>query len=139
MGDLVDSGGNGKENIPDHVFHLHGQAEDIALIWGLGFEVDDDNDPAPQNIPSTEKTPEGTASAEEVVTAEDWQGVCPCKAMNTQNSNPTLEGVSEATIGGLTNLGIFLICLLVSYTKDTILVETNNNIMGKDLTWDKFL
>ncbi len=41
----------GKE-IADFVFHAHNWAEDITLIQNLGFEVDDNNAPAPQNIPT---------------------------------------------------------------------------------------
>ena len=71
----------------------------------------------PENIPSTEETAEDNASAEGFLTAEAWQGVCPCKAMNAKKSNPTLKGLSEDTIGGISYLRIFLICILVSYMK----------------------
>ena len=40
--------------IPDHVYNSTGSAEDIALIRALGFTVDDDNDPAPENDPNWE-------------------------------------------------------------------------------------
>jgi hypothetical protein len=43
----------GKE-IVDFVFHAHNQAEDIALIQNLGFKVDNDNEPAPENIPTND-------------------------------------------------------------------------------------
>ena len=33
--------------IPDEIFRAGNRAEDIALVRGQGFEVDDDNDPAP--------------------------------------------------------------------------------------------
>jgi hypothetical protein len=38
--------------IPDEIFHAGNRAEDIALVQGQGFEVDDNNDPAPENIPA---------------------------------------------------------------------------------------
>ena len=135
--DLVDSGGNGGEKIPDHVFRLHGQAEDIAFIRGLGFEVDDDNDPAPENIPVRDQ--EGDRGEEGVATAEAWEGVCPRKALNVQNPNPSLRGVSEETIGALSYASMFLICLPVSYIKETVLEETNKNLEGEPLTWGEFL
>ncbi len=42
-----------KANEPiDFVFNARNRAEDIALVRAMGFEVDDDNGPAPQNIPT---------------------------------------------------------------------------------------
>ena len=38
--------------IPDNVFHSSGDAEDIANVRRLGLDVDDDNEPAPENIPN---------------------------------------------------------------------------------------
>ena len=37
--------------IPDEIFQVGNRAEDIALVRGQGFEVDDNNEPAPENIP----------------------------------------------------------------------------------------
>jgi hypothetical protein len=40
------------EPIGDFVFNAQNRAEDIALVLAMGFEVDDDNKPAPENIPT---------------------------------------------------------------------------------------
>jgi hypothetical protein len=39
------------EPIVDFVFNAQNRAEDIALVRAMGFEVNDDNEPAPENIP----------------------------------------------------------------------------------------
>ena len=39
------------EPIADFVFNAQNRAEDIALVRAMGFEVDDDNEPAPENVP----------------------------------------------------------------------------------------
>jgi hypothetical protein len=39
----------GKE-ITDFVFNAQSWVEDIALIWDMGFMVDKDNEPTPNNI-----------------------------------------------------------------------------------------
>ena len=44
------------EIIPDAVLHASGRREDVALIKGMGFMVDDNNEPSPENIPSPEPT-----------------------------------------------------------------------------------
>jgi hypothetical protein len=41
---------DGKE-IADFVFNSQNWAEDIDLIWDMGFMVDDDSEPAPKNVP----------------------------------------------------------------------------------------
>ena len=46
-----------REEIPDEIFRAGNRAEDIALVRGQGFEVDDDNDPAPENVPAVDEAP----------------------------------------------------------------------------------
>ena len=132
-----DGTGEGGERIPAHVFHLHEQSEDIAYVRGLGFEVDDDNDPAPENIPRQQDTAvEGGFVAP---TADAWGGICPRKMLNVPNNNPSLKGVTEETVGGITYLKMFLIALPVTYLKETVINETNKNLEGDPLTWGEFL
>jgi hypothetical protein len=38
--------------IGEEIFRAGNRAEDIANVRGQGFEVDDDNDPAPENVPA---------------------------------------------------------------------------------------
>ena len=45
------------EDIADFVFNAQNRAEDIALVRNMGFEVDDDNDPAPENVPDANAPP----------------------------------------------------------------------------------
>ena len=42
------------EPIADFVFNAQNWAEDIALIRAMGFKVNDDNEPAPENIPAND-------------------------------------------------------------------------------------
>ena len=39
------------QTIGDEIFFAQNRAEDIARVRAEGFEVDDDNDPAPENVP----------------------------------------------------------------------------------------
>ncbi len=36
------------EPIADFIFNAQNRAENIALVWAMGFEVDEDNEPAPE-------------------------------------------------------------------------------------------
>ena len=38
--------------IDDAIFNLRGTAEDIAIVRNQGFDVDDDNEPVPENVPT---------------------------------------------------------------------------------------
>ena len=49
---LVEAASNEWAEIGDDIFTAQNVAEDIACIQGQGFEVDDDNDLAPENIPA---------------------------------------------------------------------------------------
>jgi hypothetical protein len=40
------------EEMDPEIFDARNNAEDIARVRAEGFEVDDDNDPAPENIPA---------------------------------------------------------------------------------------
>jgi hypothetical protein len=43
--------------IHDDIYFAKNRAEDIARVRNEGFEVDDDNDPAPENIPDPAEAP----------------------------------------------------------------------------------
>ena len=43
--------------IHDDIYFAQNRAEDIARVRNEGFEVDDDNDPAPENIPDPAEGP----------------------------------------------------------------------------------
>ena len=38
--------------IENEIFNLRGTAEDIAMVRNQGFDVDDDNEPVPKNVPT---------------------------------------------------------------------------------------
>ena len=40
------------EPIADFIFTALNWADDIALVRAMGFEIDDENKPAPENIPA---------------------------------------------------------------------------------------
>ena len=43
--------------IDDNIYFAKNRAEDIARVRNKGFEVDDDNDPAPEKIPAPAEVP----------------------------------------------------------------------------------
>ena len=57
------------EEITEFVFNAQNRSEDIALIRNMGFKVDDENNPAPENIP-TANTPR--PNGDDLYEGQDW-------------------------------------------------------------------
>ncbi len=62
---------DGKE-IADFVFNARNWAEDIALVWDMGFMVDDDNKPTPENVPADGTPP---VNGEALLEGQKWGGM----------------------------------------------------------------
>ena len=120
------------------------RAEDIALIRAMGFEVDDDNEPAPENIPepvnqniaSTNDDQNGNASAS---AAEnnfskfgEFQGVDYRKAAGCSNVKPKLIGMSDEKVKSMTYLDAFLL-FFPKTLFDIIVNATNSNLEKENL------
>ena len=68
-----------REQIPGFVFHATSRLEDIANVWAQGLDVDNDNEPSPENVPAVlfETVPETGASERATAGREwGWMGVC---------------------------------------------------------------
>ena len=73
------------DEIPDGVFNLSGSnSEDISHVRNLGFAVDDDNDPAPENVPDEEAVPD-------VQQSWGWNGIDYRAQENVMNVNPVFN------------------------------------------------
>ena len=73
------------DKIPSGVFNMSGaNSEDITHVRNLGFEVDDDNDSAPDNIPNGD-------TVEETNQSWGWNGIDYRAQGNVMNVNPTLN------------------------------------------------
>ena len=67
-----------------------GDAEDIARVRALGFDVDDDNEPAPENVPTQEETTQVGLKDNQQWGTHPFD---PRKASNAPNPLPSLEGL----------------------------------------------
>ena len=104
--------------------------EDISNFRAQGFAVDDDKEPAPENIPTSDDT--GTDDM-----YGDWgsEPLCVRRVLGVINLQPTLVGADRSMH---TVLGFFLHFLPVKFFKTTILLATNKTL-SDPLTWDEFL
>ena len=94
-------------------------AEDIARLRLEGYGVDDDNDPAPDNLPSTQTKGE--------CQFKEWNSQTTCnrrvEGLRYENPNITNEGME-----GSKCIDFFLHFLPVEFFRKVILMETNNEI-----------
>jgi len=116
------------EDIADFVFNAQNWAEYIALVRNMGFEVDDDNEPAPENVPAGDAPP--------VNGGHSWKGssgggggtaliaVQCCKA---QYNGPTFT--NDWSPNGNTIIEIFLHCFPCYFLEITIVEATNNALL----------
>ena len=120
LGDSVDGGGpvaveeqaNEAIEIPSISYD-----EDASKFRALGFCVDDDNDPAPENIPSPTENPDGCVY-------KQWNSVpyCDGRLCGANNVQPTLIRADQTLH---TVLGFFIHFLPVAYFKTTMIPATN--------------
>lgn len=104
--------------------------EDVSNFRAQGFAVDDDNDPAPENVPQRndsnndcEYFPWGSESLDVR------------RATGVRDVQPTLVR-ADATLH--TILGYFMHFLPVDFIKSTIIPATNASL-SEALTWDEFV
>ena len=119
--------------------HFRGTSEDIAIMRGLGFDVDDDNMPAPENVP----TPNEREATAELYEGQSWgwDGFCERRSNGFTNSNPFIRGLQEHLMYHMSYMMMFLVFspkLLVQM----VIKETNKKLIkeGKrELTYGEFL
>jgi hypothetical protein len=104
--------------------------EDASNFRAQGFEVDDDNDPAPENVPGPNDNNGDClycAWGSEPLDVRRAAGVRDVKP-SLVNADPTLHTV----------LGYFIHFLPVDYIKSTMIPATNATL-SEALTWDEFV
>jgi hypothetical protein len=125
--------------IPTEVLHAGNCAEDIAQVRALGFVVNDDNEPAPENIPTPQENNNDA-------TTDDgrpwgWDGIDYRKQANGQCTKAHINFLSGIVLEGATMLTMFLLFFPRRFMEDVILVQTNNNLKGggAPVTFGEFL
>jgi len=122
--------------LPDGIFHMGNRAEDMAAVRGMGFSVDDDNEPAPENVPQ-EAARNNLHNLEEGQTW-GWMGFDDRKVKNIPNVKPTLIGLSSVVLEGISYAGMFKLFFPRSVML-TILHETNNEMDDVPLSYGELL
>jgi hypothetical protein len=106
--------------------------ENIARLRAEGYGVDDDNEPAPENVPNNNNN-----TANNNTTYQGWgsQTICHRRSQGHRFENARLSQHPPNN----RRMSWFLHFLPVQFLHDVILVETNKNIEGKPVEWPEFL
>jgi hypothetical protein len=109
------------------------------MIRNMGLDVDDDNAPAPENVP-VPGISVGTETKEEVLDW-GWDGIDPRKRDHQYDARASIVGLSEMAMQGLCPLRMFLLFLLKYFIENVILAETNKSLGedGMPITYGEFL
>ena len=106
--------------------------ETISRMINDGYEVDDDNDPAPENVP----TPSTSTTSQQEITYFPWGSRSNCERRSQghrfENANLVTPTVTSRCID-------YFLKFLPEFIKQTILVETNKVIDGRHVTWGEFM
>ena len=127
--DPVEAEGDEHDHVEFNILQAarNGDDLDIAMIQGLGLGVDDDNAPAPENIPSRDNPSDETPS--------EWvfSGLCHSKT-NTfiYDNKPHLRGMfvgQDAYFGmNVSYSAMFLFFFPLTWLKTVLLAKTNEKL-----------
>lgn len=108
--------------------------DDLAALQRQGIQVDDDNAPAPENIPVPTEEPMEEAGGWGFDGLDQWRARgCALR------SKPRFKNVSTSRLQHMTSLDIFLLLFPVDYIKDTVIPETNKHLRLGPTTFSEFI
>jgi hypothetical protein len=121
------------EEIADFVFHAQNRAEDIALVRDMGFEVDDDNEPAPENVPSLLNAPARVNGGDLFEGQEwGWDGIDRrAIVQGSMYNGPTF--LNDWSPNEKTYAELFIYFFATDFLRDTIVAATSNVLVAENM------
>ena len=115
------------EEIADVFFNAQNQAEDIALVRNMGFEVNNDKEPAPENVPAGNAPPVNGGA---LLEGQEWgwDGI-DRRAMLQGSMYNGSTFTNEWSPNGKSFSEIFLHCFPCFFLEVTIVEATNNVLL----------
>ena len=111
--------------IGEDIFRAGNRAEDIAIVRGQGFEVDDDNEPAPENVPAIwdERRPDSDLYEGQ---SWGWDGIDRRIVAGGNYNEPSFP--NGWTPQGKSFLDLFLYFFLMVWFTNVLVANTSNAI-----------
>ena len=126
---------DGQELQPS-IFRATGVAEDIAMVRAQGLDVDDDNEPAPENVPTGETT--RTRQANGIYEGQQfgWDGVDHRARAGHHDLPATMLGMPDVNF--VSHIQMFLL-FFPRVLIDLVITESNKAHSELHLTFGEFL
>jgi hypothetical protein len=105
------------------------RSEDIALAQSQGLDVDDDNEPAPENIPAAGTRVDSTTYLQGQEWG--WNGTCYRKTKHHLDVNPQILNHSRSDLCNQTKLDMFLLFFPLNYTENVVVKQTSCTLVGQ--------
>ena len=102
--------------VPDEVTRAGNVVEDIALVCVMGFMVEDNNDPVPENVPQEAEAPTPTAFYDDQTWG--WGSADQQSLFGAQNHWPKLNGLSGLALELVTATTMFLLFFLSNLLRE---------------------
>ena len=124
------------EDLGEDIMQMANCAEDIAIVRGHGFDVDDDNDCLPENIP----VPELEEEVDNQAQTWGWNGLDERKNIGTQDNCPAIKEFSASSILALSYVGMFFMFFQRTFIENVIIAGTSKHLtqpltLGEFLRW----
>ena len=112
--------------------------EDIENAIAGGYDVDDDNDPAPENA---NKEYQNLKREDH---GQTWGDVRECNRKKDNNTNvrPKINGVDNDVLRNISKLGMFLLFIPRVFFENVVLAQTNKRLVAektREATFGEFL
>ena len=123
------------QEIPQEVQHAGNVREDIALVQAMRFMVDDDNNPAPENIPENGGKAHNNTNNNQTLR---WKGADQRAIFGAENSKPKFPGLDTTFWEVVSFTRVFQLLFSRPLIENVILAETNKKL-DKKITLGEFL
>ena len=104
------------------VFHAGNCAEDIALVRSQGLMVDDDRDPAPENVPLVDVFEVDNACS------WGWDGICNRKITGATNIRPSFTSLHGTILQTISYVTMFLVFFPRKFIEEVMIQEMNKHL-----------
>lgn len=123
---------NQRSSVDDVSPNVHSDlVNEIDELRQQGIEVDDDNEPAPENA---EPPPQATIPVGEWITPT----ICPRREANCSNRKGLWKRFAWTVVREMNELAQFRMCFPEQWVKDVVIPATNKEINGDPLTLSEF-
>ncbi len=114
-------------------------SENVALIRNQDVQVDDDNEPVPENIP-TETGGSSTGQIDRSIYPDGWghDGICPRQAGGHPRRGPSFKNVGPEALQTMSHASLFYLLMPCDYIKEVLIPETNKKL-DTPLTFGEYM